>query len=64
MTKIADLALMDAHFPDLHVWDGSVLQVELTTPQLKGLSYADFVLAVKIDVTIDASRAAKAAAAE
>ena len=29
MTKIADLALMDAHFPDLHVWDGSVLQVEL-----------------------------------
>lgn len=59
MTKIADLALMDAHFPDLHVWDGSVLQVELTTPQLKGLSYADFVLAVKIDVTIDALREAK-----
>ena len=64
MTKIADLALMDAHFPDLHVWDGSVLQVELTTPELKGLSYSDFVLAVKIDVTIDALRAQRAEAAE
>lgn len=59
MAKIADLALMDAHFPDLHIWDGSILQVELTTPELKGLSYSDFVLALKIDVTIDALRAQK-----
>jgi hypothetical protein len=74
----------DAHFPDIHILDGCVLQVELTTPALGtrqmscatrsnwrlerltsnvevgaplnfapgGLSFSDFVVAVKIDSSI------------
>ena len=37
--RIATIALDDAHFPDIHIWDGGVLQVELTTPALGATTF-------------------------
>ena len=46
--KIADIAQVEGHHPDLQISWGKTT-VELTTHAIKGLSENDFILAAKID---------------
>lgn len=49
LNKIAEIAEMEAHHPDLHLTGYRILTVELTTHAIGGLSENDFILAAKID---------------
>ncbi len=46
--RVADVAEMEGHHPDIHVFYNKVL-LELSTHSIKGLSENDFILAAKID---------------
>ena len=46
--RVADIAEMEGHHPDIHINYNKVL-LELTTHAIKGLSENDFIVATKID---------------
>jgi 4a-hydroxytetrahydrobiopterin dehydratase len=46
--RVADIAEMEGHHPDIHVHYNKVL-LELTTHAIGGLSENDFIVAAKID---------------
>ena len=46
--RVADVAEMEGHHPDIHVFYNKVV-LELTTHAINGLSENDFILAAKID---------------
>lgn len=46
--RVADIAEMEGHHPDIHIFYNKVL-LELSTHAIKGLSENDFILAAKID---------------
>lgn len=46
--RVADLAEMEGHHPDIHVYYNKVV-LELSTHAIGGLSENDFILAAKID---------------
>jgi 4a-hydroxytetrahydrobiopterin dehydratase len=46
--RVADVAEMEGHHPDIHVFYNKVL-LELTTHAIGGLSENDFIVAAKID---------------
>lgn len=46
--RVADVAEMESHHPDIHIHYNKVL-LELWTHSIGGLSENDFILAVKID---------------
>lgn len=48
VNKVADIAEMEGHHPDIHVFYNKVV-LELSTHAIKGLSENDFILAAKID---------------
>ena len=45
---VADIAEMEGHHPDIHIWYNKVT-LELSTHSIKGLSENDFIVAAKID---------------
>lgn len=48
VNKVAEIAEMEGHHPDLHIsWDS--VEISLTTHATGGLSENDFILAAKID---------------
>jgi 4a-hydroxytetrahydrobiopterin dehydratase len=47
--KLADLAEMEGHHPDLHLTGYRNVAIELTTHAIGGLSENDFILAAKIN---------------
>lgn len=49
LNKCAEIAESDQHHPDLHLTGYRLLQVDLTTHAIDGLSENDFILAAKID---------------
>jgi 4a-hydroxytetrahydrobiopterin dehydratase len=51
VNRIADLAEMQGHHPDLHISYNKV-RIELSTHKIGGLSKNDFILAAKIDQII------------
>jgi 4a-hydroxytetrahydrobiopterin dehydratase len=55
--RIAELAEVEGHHPDLHVHWGR-LEVEITTHAARGLTANDFILAAKIDQLLQSSSAA------
>jgi len=46
--RVADIAEMEGHHPDIHVYYNKVV-LELSTHAIKGLSENDFIVAAKID---------------
>jgi len=46
--RVADVAEMEDHHPDIHVFYNKV-QIELSTHAIDGLSENDFIVAAKID---------------
>ena len=46
--RVADLAEMEGHHPDIHIYYNKVV-LELSTHAIGGLSLNDFILAAKID---------------
>ncbi len=46
--RVADVAEMEGHHPDIHIFYNKVL-LELSTHAIDGLSENDFILAAKID---------------
>ncbi len=46
--RVADVAEMEGHHPDIHIFYNKVL-LELSTHAIGGLSENDFILAAKID---------------
>lgn len=46
--RVADVAEMEGHHPDIHIYYNKVL-LELSTHSIGGLSENDFILAAKID---------------
>lgn len=52
LNRIAELAEEEGHHPDLHVTGYRILDVELTTHAIGGLSENDFIVAAKIDQLI------------
>jgi 4a-hydroxytetrahydrobiopterin dehydratase len=48
VNKVADLAEIEGHHPDMHVYYGKVV-IELWTHSINGLSENDFIMASKID---------------
>jgi len=49
--KVADIAEMEGHHPDIHIHYNKVL-LELSTHAIGGLSENDFIVATKIDAHI------------
>ena len=49
LQHVAVLAENEGHHPDLHLTSYNSVTVQLTTYALGGLSYNDFVVALKID---------------
>ena len=49
MQHVAVLAENEGHHPDLHLTSYNNVTVRLTTYALGGLSYNDFIIALKID---------------
>jgi 4a-hydroxytetrahydrobiopterin dehydratase len=47
--RLAELAEAEAHHPDLHLTQYRLLQIDLSTHAISGLSENDFILASKID---------------
>src|SRR3954452_7897620 len=47
--RVADVANVEDHHPDLHLTGYRNLAIELSTHAIKGLSENDFILAAKID---------------
>ena len=48
--RVADLAEMEGHHPDIHVYYNKVV-LELSTHAIGGLTENDFILAAKIDAS-------------
>ena len=48
MERVADVAEMEGHHPDIHIFYNKVM-LELSTHSIGGLSENDFILAAKID---------------
>jgi 4a-hydroxytetrahydrobiopterin dehydratase len=46
--RVADVAEMEGHHPDIHIYYNKVL-IELSTHSIGGLSKNDFILAAKIE---------------
>ncbi len=46
--SVADIAEMEGHHPDIHIWYNKV-KLELFTHSIKGLSENDFIVAAKVD---------------
>jgi len=53
LVKIAELAELEQHHPDLHLTGYRHLSVALTTHAIGGLSENDVILAAKIDQLVD-----------
>ena len=49
LQRIATLAEVESHHPDLHITGYRNLTIELTTHAIGGLSENDFILAAKVD---------------
>ncbi len=49
VNKIADLAELEQHHPNINLHDYKKVSVELYTHAINGLSTNDFIMAVKID---------------
>jgi 4a-hydroxytetrahydrobiopterin dehydratase len=47
--RVADIAEMEGHHPDIHIHYNKVL-LELTTHAIGGLSENDFIVAAKVDI--------------
>mmetsp|Transcript_1527 Transcript_1527/g.2747 ORF Transcript_1527/g.2747 Transcript_1527/m.2747 type:complete len:88 (-) Transcript_1527:60-323(-) len=52
VNQIANIAESENHHPDLHLTSYRYLSIELWTHKVNGLSDNDFIMAVKIDATI------------
>ena len=48
VNKVADLANSEGHHPDIYIFY-SIVEIELYTHAVKGLSENDFIMAAKID---------------
>lgn len=49
INKIAEIAEIEGHHPDIHLFDYNKIRIVLSTHKIKGLSENDFILASKID---------------
>ncbi len=49
VNRVADLAELENHHPDILLWSWNNVKITLTTHAVKGLSEKDFDLAAKID---------------
>jgi|SRR6185436_4978356 len=51
VNAVADIAEMEGHHPDIHIWYNKV-RLELSTHSIDGLTENDFIVAAKIDELI------------